>query len=50
MIGFSILLRRKLFAMNLSNHKNRETPGNFTLLIRDVRTNTNDRVMDINEI
>jgi hypothetical protein len=35
--------------MYRSSHKNRETPGNFTLLLRDVRDPENtEKVMDIN--
>jgi hypothetical protein len=35
-IGYSIQVRKKLESMSSKQHKNRETPGNFTVLMRDI--------------
>jgi hypothetical protein len=51
-LAFSVQIRKKLMKMYNSSHKNYETPGNYTLLMREVLDNKKEpaTVMDINEI
>ena len=52
-LAFSVQIRKKLMKMYNSSHKNYETPGNYTLLMRgEILDNKKESasVMDINEI
>jgi len=53
-LAFSVQIRKKLMKIYNSSHKNYETPGNYTLLMREVNVHDNKKepvaVMDINEI
>ena len=51
-LAFSVQIRKKLMKMYNSSHKNYETPGNYTLRMREILDNKKESasVMDINEI
>jgi hypothetical protein len=53
-LAFSVQIRKKLMKMYNSSHKNYETPGNYTLLMREVNIRDIKKepvaVMDINEV
>jgi hypothetical protein len=51
-LAFSVQIRKKLMKMYNSSHKNYETPGNYTILMREILDNKKEpaSVLDINEI